>query len=179
MRIISGKYRGREIFAPEGKDVRPTRAMVKEAIFGKIQFDIPECKFLDLFAGTGAMGIEALSRGAEECVFCDISRKSIALINQNLEKLNEDSKVINLSYDKGLMTLKNYKFDVIYIDPPYEFKDMDKLLSLITEYNVLEDDGILIYEHLKKDILQFDNKEFIIYDEKHYGITTISYLRKI
>ncbi|MBR6983658.1 MAG: 16S rRNA (guanine(966)-N(2))-methyltransferase RsmD [Ruminococcus sp.] len=146
MRVITGSARGRRLVAPEGFDVRPTSDKVKEGIFSAIQFRVEGSYVLDLFAGSGQMGIEALSRGAERAVFVDNSLRSIRCVNENLRntKLEWRSEVINRdSYDYIKLTAK--KFDIIILDPPYRHGHIANLLPLAAKK--LSDGGCIICEY--------------------------------
>ena len=122
MRIVGGLYRGRTLFTFEGQDIRPTPDKVRESIFNIIQHRVYGSSFLDVFSGTGAMGIEALSRGAKSVVLNDKDRQSIKLINKNVEKIGakEGVKVTNLD-GVQLLSSSLEKYDIIYLDPPYKF----------------------------------------------------------
>ena len=121
MRVISGTAKGVQLNSLEGLETRPTLDRVKEALFSSIQFQIPEATILDLFSGSGALGIEALSREAKQVVFCDNSRKAVQIIKENLEKtkLKDRAIVIQNDYMNCLENL-NMKFDFIFLDPPYD-----------------------------------------------------------
>ena len=123
MRVISGSARGHKLKAPEGLTTRPTTDRIKESLFNIIAGDLYQCKFLDLFSGSGAMGIEALSRGADKAVFVDKDRKSISIINDNLKatRLDNKAQVLNCDVSTAVSKLKslNEKFDIIFMDPPY------------------------------------------------------------
>lgn len=149
MRVITGSARGRKLFAPEGLDVRPTADKVKEGIFSAIQFDIENASVLDLFAGSGQMGIEALSRGAERCVFIDNSQRSIRAVNENLRStgFTRNSEVVSRdSYDYIKHTSKT--FDIIILDPPYGYSHISNILPFATKK--LNDGGIIICEYEKE-----------------------------
>ena len=124
MRVISGTARGKKLNSLEGLETRPTLDIVKESIFNILQFNIKDTSVLDLFSGSGALAIEALSRGAKEAVLCDNSSKAVQIINKNLEetKLIDKAKVINSDYTEALNKLanENKKFDIIFLDPPYK-----------------------------------------------------------
>lgn len=146
MRVITGSARGRRLTAPEGLDVRPTTDKVKEGIFSAIQFDIEGSYVLDLFAGSGQMGIEALSRGAERAVFVDSSQRALRCVNENLRatKLERQAEVINRdSYDYIKHTAK--KFDIIILDPPYRHNHINNILPAVAEK--LNDGGYIICEY--------------------------------
>lgn len=152
MYIIAGTHKKRTIFAPKGFDTRPTAARLREALFNICQQEIEEAIFLDLFAGTGAMGLEALSRGASRAVFVDHNRESIRAIYRNLEemKLEERSQVIS---DDALRTLKrlegyHHGFDIIYVDPPYEANTLllSQILKFFDQSSLLKAGGSLFFE---------------------------------
>ena len=122
MRIISGEKRGLQLVSPPGKDVRPTHDKVREALFGRLQFSVPDTAFLDLFAGSGAVGIEALSRGAKHAVFCDKSDASLYVVRENIKKAGygDKSTVVRGDYLRIIESFKNkYKFDIVFIDHTY------------------------------------------------------------
>lgn len=146
MKVITGTARGRRLNAPEGLDVRPTTDKVKEAIFSAIQFEIENAYVLDLFAGSGQMGIEAISRGASRAVFVDNSQKAIRCINENIRnvKFERQSEVINRdSYD--YIKLTRNMFDIIILDPPYRHSHIDNILPFAAKK--LKDDGLVICEY--------------------------------
>lgn len=146
MRVITGSLRGKKLITLDGIDVRPTTDKVKEAIFSIIQFDLPGASVLDLFAGSGQLGIEALSRGAKHCVFVDKSRESIAVIKENVEscKLNQSARVLN--YDAvEYLKMSPGGFDIALLDPPYEQGLIEKSLTLLE--SKMADGGLVICEH--------------------------------
>lgn len=178
MRVISGIYRGRNLLAPNNSDIRPTGDMTKEALFGKIQFQLSGCKFLDLFSGSGAIGIEALSRGAKEVYFNDGSNEAVRLINANLSLIGAKAIVMTSDYETALKMLRDKAFDFIYIDPPYAMDCIDNILKLIDDNNCLSSNGLIIYEHMREKVLKLNNSHYIITDEKHYSSTTLSYIKR-
>lgn len=145
MRVISGSVRGRKLKEPEGMDIRPTSDQVKESIFNIIQFDIEGRQVLDLFAGTGQLGIEALSRGATGAVFVDQSKAAIKLVRDNIEKTGlEKAKVVqgdSISYLGG-----REKFDLIFLDPPYKTTLLENSLQKIVQFDKLNPGGIIVCE---------------------------------
>lgn len=146
MRVITGIARGRRLAAPEGLDVRPTTDKVKEAVFSAVQFELEGAYVLDLFAGSGQMGIEALSRGAARAVFVDSSQKAVRCINENLRttKLDRLAEVISRdSYDYIKLTAKT--FDMIILDPPYRQNHIDNILPFAAEK--LNAGGCIICEY--------------------------------
>ena len=148
MRVISGTARGTNLETLEGNNTRPTLDRVKEALFNIIQCNIVDANVLDLFSGSGALGIEALSRGAKACIMCDKSYEAIQIINKNIRKthLEEKAKVIKNDYKKTLELLQGQKFEVIFIDPPYALDIAVSSIKYIIEFNLLADDGIIILE---------------------------------
>ena len=147
MRVISGRARGVRLKTPEGMQTRPTADRVKEALFSILQFELPGKRVLDLFGGTGQLGIEAISRGAKEAVFVDQSDKACKLIQENLRlaKMEKEGRVIRSDY---LAFLKNTreKFNIILLDPPYAEVFLENALNLITEIDILYSDGIRVSE---------------------------------
>lgn len=147
MRVISGSARGRRLKELQGMDTRPTTDKVKESLFNIIQFEIEGRRVLDLFGGTGQLGIEALSRGADHCTFVDMRKEAAALIRENLRLtgLSERSRVVQgdaLSF----LSSCGEKFDVILLDPPYHTELLEKSVKRITEFDILREHGIIICE---------------------------------
>ena len=182
MRIISGKHRGTKLYTLEGLDTRPTLDRVKEPLFSIINFDLAEANILDLFAGSGALGLEAISRGASKVVLCDKAPKAIEIINKNIQKMNvqEKAQVINKDYLVALENLKGQKFDIVFLDPPYETDFTEKAIKKIAEYGLLNQDGKIIVETDRKDeIIQNIEKLdlFDIFDERKYGRVSLIFLR--
>ena len=184
MRVISGKSRGKKLVSLEGDNTRPTLDRVKEALFNKIQFNIQDSIVLDLFAGTGALGVEALSRGAKEVVFCDKVPDAIKVIEQNVTNTNniDKSTIINKDYKDVLenMSMQNKKFDIIFIDPPYKTNLIIDSLQKIIISNLLAEDGIIVVEtddiNKEKEILEIEKVE--ICDKRKYGSVWLIFIRK-
>ena len=146
MRVVSGTARGRRLKEPAGMDVRPTTDKVKESVFNIIQFDIEGRRVLDLFSGTGQMGIEALSRGASGAVFVDSSASSVRLTKENLRITGLDRSAEVVRSD-SIQYLKSCgRFDIIFIDPPYDTDLLDRALDAIFQFDILKDNGIIICE---------------------------------
>jgi len=146
MRVITGLAKGRRLKSLPGEDVRPTTDKVKEGLFSAIQFDIEGRRFLDLFAGSGQMGIEALSRGCQSCVFVDASKQAISVIKENISVcgFEENSRVINGDALSFLATCKE-TFDIVFLDPPYKAGLLEKALYSVT--GIMSNYGIIICEH--------------------------------
>lgn len=153
MRIISGKAKGTKLETLEGNDTRPTLDRVKEALFSIIQNELWEAKVLDLFSGSGALGLESLSRGAKEAYLCDSSKKAIEIIKQNVKKTHfeEQVKIINKNYKKCLEEVKNEQFDIIFLDPPYRTNYGIEAVKFIIQNNIITKDGTIIFETDKKE----------------------------
>lgn len=185
MRVISGTARGTTLHSIESINTRPTLDRVKESLFNIINDKISEdTVILDLFSGSGAIGIEALSRGAKETVMCDKSKDAVNMINQNLEKtrLYSKAEVINDDYAKALKYLrtKNYKFDIIYLDPPYKENIAVEAIKFINEYNLLNDDGLIIVEtdEKERELEQLKNIKikYKVSDLRKYGRAYLIFL---
>ena len=176
MRIISGQNRGTKLFTLEGANTRPTLDRVKEALFSKINHLITDdCIVLDLFSGSGALGLEALSRGAQFAVLCDKSYEAIEIIKKNVEKTKQSPNVWVLKdgFEDALKKIsdKGYKFDIIFLDPPYDTNYIRDSINIIIDNNMLNDDGIFVIETDDPDrICKEINEENIdIQDTKKYG----------
>ncbi|MDE5911227.1 MAG: 16S rRNA (guanine(966)-N(2))-methyltransferase RsmD [Clostridia bacterium] len=173
MRVISGKYRGKRLESPIGNDVRPTGDKVKESIFNVIQFDVAGSRFLDLFCGSGSMGIEAISRGASYTLFADASRTSIALTQSNLKGIGDPYKTVNRDFRDTLYTAEG-KWDFIFVDPPYKTDYIEEICQIVKDRGMLADGGYIIYEHSDKQYKLPDG--MYIAKRKSFGIVTVDYI---
>lgn len=175
MRIVAGKYRGLVLNAFDADNIRPTIDRVRENIFNKIQFGVAGSSVLDLFGGTGAISLEFLSRGASEVITCDNNRNSISIIRKNFDKAKEKLNLVEKDFKDALLLLKGKKFDYIFLDPPYAENYGEIAINLISLYNMLEEDGMIIYEHLEgKEFALPENLEIV--DCKKYGTVYVSYI---
>lgn len=179
MRVITGKARGVVLKTPDGMATRPTTDRVKEALFSIIQFDIPGKKVLDLFGGTGQLGIEALSRGASSAVFVDAADTACKLIQENLKrtKLAENAKVVRSDYQEYLRRCRE-KFDIIFLDPPYAEVFLENSLNFISEIDILQSNGIIVTERPLDKELPWDFPGFTRSKDYKYGNTLITLYRK-
>ncbi len=170
MRVISGSARGKKLDTLTGLDVRPTLDRVKESVFNMIAFDIPDANVLDLFCGSGALGIEALSRGAKHATFVDASRDSLSCTEKNLAatRLLENA-TLTLSDSIRFLTESTQSFDIIFIDPPYKAQLYEPIISKISERNLLAPDGIIVVESSIDDVLKIPKEKFSDVREKKYG----------
>ena len=147
MRVITGTARGVQLKTPEGLTTRPTSDRVKEALFSIIHFEIPGARVLDLFGGTGQLGIEALSRGAVHCTFVEQRREAVKLIQDNLKECRLEGQARVLQGDAlAFLSSCREKFDVIFLDPPYQTDLMDRALELVSKIDILSEHGIIICE---------------------------------
>ena len=179
MRVITGTARGKRLKPPEGEHTRPTSDRVKEALFSAIQFEILNARFLDLFAGSGQMGIEALSRGALRAVFVENDRKAYALVQDNLKSTGLDSKAnVVLSDYMSYLNRCSEKFDIIFLDPPYAEDFLEKSLKRITEIDILTDCGIIICERPADKLQEFEIPGLLRTKDYRYGKTWVTVYRK-
>lgn len=178
MRIITGSARGRKLYSLEGNDVRPTTDRVKESLFNILQFAVEGRAFLDLFAGSGQIGLEAISRGAESCVFVDASKKSAAVIEKNIEAtgFSEKSKLINADSTVYIKHTAE-KFDIAFLDPPYRMGLIAETLPFVAE--AMNPGGIIICEHPTDDPVPEKAGSFVKKKDYRYGkILLTSYVRE-
>ena len=182
MRIISGKARGTKLFTLEGENTRPTLDRVKESLFNIIQNKIPDCIFLDLFAGSGSIGLEAISRGAQKAILCDKEKKAIEIIRKNIEKTHceEQVELYQMSFEKLLEMKLQEKVDIIYIDPPYKTEFALKALKMILDKELLKKEAIIIIETDEEErIIKEINKLSIeIIDQRKYGRANLIFLKE-
>jgi 16S rRNA (guanine966-N2)-methyltransferase len=171
MRVITGKYRGRVLKGPKHRGLRPTADRVKEALFNIIGARIQAASFLDLFAGTGSIGIEALSRGARSAVFVDAHPASIKLLQSNLQFVGpeDDYRIMHFQAAKALQLLarEHCCFDLIFLDPPFAAGLLETTLQLIFAENLLRTGGLLITEHARQFTFTVDFPG--IRETRHYG----------
>ncbi|MFV0380182.1 MAG: 16S rRNA (guanine(966)-N(2))-methyltransferase RsmD [Anaerorhabdus sp.] len=181
MRVISGKYRSRVLSTLDGDGTRPTLSKVKEAVFSMAGTFFDGGFALDLFSGSANIGIEALSRGFESCVFVDSNPKAVRVISKNLDNLKiENQFVWNLDYIDALNKARdlNYIFDFIYIDPPYDKLIIEEILKYITNNNLISDGGLIFCERLKNDLAVYNIDELVLKKQKTYGTVEILMYKK-
>ena len=180
MRVIAGKAKGVQLKTPDGMKTRPTADRVKEALFSILNFDLPGANVLDLFAGTGQLGIEALSRGASRAVFVDQWDTACRLVKENLQKtkLSEQARVVCSDYQQFLLSCTE-KYDIILLDPPYSEVFLENSLKIITEIDILQSGGIIATEYPYGKVLpavytsRYQTKEY------KYGKTVLTIFRSI
>ena len=177
MRVITGEARGRRLITLEGEDVRPTTDRVKEGMFNIIQFELEGSQVLDLFAGSGQLGIEALSRGAKRCVFVDSSSRSLDTVKKNLKTVGFENRASVFSGDaKMYISLCRDKFDIALLDPPYHKKITDGILPVLVEK--MTDNGVIICETAADEELLQSAGDFSVCREYRYGKIKLTVYRK-
>ncbi len=183
MRIIGGSAKGTKLKTPKGASVRPTADRVKEALFSIIAPRLPGSVFLDLFAGSGAVGIEALSRGAGECVFVENKKENTALIKENLSKtgLSKYSRVIFKDTKKAINILARqaFKADLIYLDPPYVSQEIPEVINQLLEMNIFNENSLTIVEHSHRNVRWMEKLATSLHftAQKKYGDTCLTFIQ--
>jgi 16S rRNA (guanine(966)-N(2))-methyltransferase RsmD len=183
MRIIAGKYRSRLIRIPRNAEVRPTKDRIREALFDIIKGEVGGAEVLDLFAGSGALGIEAISRGAKSAIFVDDKRECIKTIEENLKALgipDDNFNIIKMDYVKAIDNLVNdgKKFDIIFLDPPYYGEAAKKCLIKLSERDILKPLCVIIAEHHKRDILPKEMGSITSYRSVCYGDICLTFYKE-
>lgn len=180
MRVIAGKYKNHHLEAPKGLNTRPTMDRVKEAMFSILSYELLGCTCLDLFAGSGALGIEAFSRGASYVLLNDFSFQAIQVIKQNINhlKITEGIEVLNLSYEKALNRLHENKkaFDLILLDPPYKMVEISDLINLIIGYSLIKVGGSFMVETSLETVISPISNYRI--KEYRYGDKKLTWLKQ-
>ena len=169
MRVITGSARGRRLKELEGLETRPTTGKVKESLFSIIQFDIEGRRVLDLFAGTGQLGIEALSRGAASAVFVDTRRDALRVIGENLKICGLEDRAAVKSGDALAYLRSGEKFDLIFLDPPYQSDLLEKSLEMIAAFDICREHGMILAESRVDKTLPLLAAPYRIYREYRYG----------
>ena len=179
MRVIAGKAKGVVLKTPEGMQTRPTADRVKEALFSILQFDLPGTKILDLFGGTGQLGIEAISRGAKSAVFVDAGDAPCKLIKENLRrvKMEGEGRVVRSDYLQFLSQCRE-KFDIIFLDPPYAEVFLENSIKKISEIDILQSGGIIVAERPVEKPLDIQIEGFSRSKDYKYGKTLLTLYRK-
>ena len=171
MRVISGTLKGRNIKGYDIEGTRPTMDRVKESVFGIVQNNLKDSICLDLFCGSGNLGIEAISNGSKLCYFVDNNIKAIKIVEENINnlKIKENCKILNIDYKKSLKYFKenNIKFDLIFVDPPYDYHVIEKIVKYVSEYNLLNEDGLLILEFENERLEESYNNLKLIKSKKY------------
>lgn len=178
MNIIAGQRRGAQLFAPRGMDTRPTQAKVKESVFNIIQAYVPDADVLDLFAGSGSLALEALSRGANHATLVDVDREAIACIRRNIEKLRFEpcTEVFKADWQQALAKAKalGRHYDLVFMDPPYRLLEIPNCCGRMADDGLLAQDAMLVLEHKTGVDITLDER-FELYKEREYGETQIHF----
>lgn len=177
MRVIAGQYRSRILKEVEESTTRSTKDRVKESIFNSIQNDVYDSIVLDLFAGSGALGIEALSRGAKHAVLNELNPKAIKVITENAKNLKiANCTITSLDYIDYLISCKE-SYDIILLDPPYHMDVIDEIIAVISNKRLLNEEGIIISLYGKNNSIKSENSDIIEYKKKNIGITNVSFMK--
>lgn len=180
MRIISGKYKGRKIEGFDIEGTRPTQDRLKESLFGMIQNDIYDSVCLDLFSGSGSLGIEALSNYAKKVYFVDKNNKCIEVLKSNLSKIDDNYEMFNNDYKDALNTFKNnnLKFDIVFLDPPYKLDCINGIINFIIENKLLNIDGLIVCEY-EFDTFENNFNSLELIKERKYGYKSIKIYKRV
>jgi 16S rRNA (guanine966-N2)-methyltransferase len=180
LRVIGGELRGRRLNAPVGRAIRPTSDRLRESIFNILGRRVAATVVLDLFAGTGAFGIEALSRGARHAVFVDNSPSALALITRNLKSCRLESRAQcikwNIAANLDCLDSLGLTFDLVFIDPPYDAGLIDPTLGHLQNTHMLHSDTVLIVEHDLREPILPDTAKFTVFDQRKAGKSLVSFL---
>ena len=179
MRVISGTARGRRLKELQGMDTRPTTDKVKESMFNIIQFDLEGRKVLDLFAGTGQLGIEALSRGAAHCTFVDTRRDAVALVKENLNATSFSQQASVFQSDSlAFLSSCREKFDIIFLDPPYQTDFLERCMETVVMFDILNEHGIMVCESAADRVLPTLPEAYQMSREYRYGKIKLTICRR-
>ena len=178
MRIIAGSAGGRAITPPKGQDTRPTQDYVRESLFNILQRTVPGSRVLDLFAGSGALGLEALSRGAESAAFADMAPEAVACVRRNVDALGfaQDVTVIRADWQTAVKRLagENRRFTLVFLDPPYRMEDTAALCARLADAGILESGALMVIEH-RRGVEPRPDERFTMRDARRYGDTEIHF----
>lgn len=180
MRVISGKYKGHQLVSFQADHIRPTTDRVKESLFNKIQGYVEEAKVLDLFSGTGNLGIEALSRGASEVTFVELSKKSIAILEKNVAKLkiSEPYKIVNKEVLSFLRSYSGAPFDLVFIDPPFTEEMADDVMQAVAQSKVFHEQTLIMIESGRREKIVDDYSSLARYDVREFGDKFLSFFQQ-
>lgn len=176
MRVIAGKYRSRTLAEFSGEAIRPTSDRVKESLFGILTPRLSGARVLDLFCGSGSLGIEAISRGAGRTVFNDYSKESVAVLKKNLAALKITDAEVYCSDFRRLLYDIGGRFDIIFVDPPYKADYADEIFKIVAERNLLYDGGVIVYE--REAPVACSDERLCVSDVRRYGRTTLTFIKK-
>jgi 16S rRNA (guanine966-N2)-methyltransferase len=178
MRITGGKAKGRTISSPLGKDVRPTASKTRQALFNILSDRVDNARFLEIFAGTGLIGLEALSRGAASLTAIEHNRKLATSVRDTVHRLGYQANVLACDFRAGLKAIHGQKFDIVFADPPYRTEYGSVVLNQLIELDLLSESAIVIIEHMKSTALQGDQLRLKKIDFRQYGLSALSFFTK-
>jgi 16S rRNA (guanine966-N2)-methyltransferase len=178
LRITEGSRKGKLVKAPASRDVRPTGSKTRQALFNMLRTKVQSSHFLDVCAGSGVMGLEALSRGAAELTVIEEDRQALQILTENIERLEFKAKIIRGDCLKVLPKLPKHSFNIIFADPPYKTKLSDAIVQTVAHCELLTDGGWLIIEHNRKHQLPQELPGLILFDARHYGQSTLSFYQR-
>jgi 16S rRNA (guanine(966)-N(2))-methyltransferase RsmD len=183
MRVISGKSKGRRLIAPKGRAVRPTADRIKESLFNILSRDFTGMRVLELFAGTGSVSIEALSRGAASALLVDASERSGRIIRENLRRLDlsDRAQLWVMPVDRALRSLakQGQTFDLVFLDPPYDQNLVGRSLETLASLNRLSPGAVVVAEHSIREPVKSNYASLSLNDQRRYGDTLLSFFRRI
>jgi len=179
MHIIAGQRRGAQLFAPKGMDTRPTQAKVKESLFNIIQFYVADAQVLDLFAGSGNLALEALSRGAAFATLVDMDREAAACIRRNVEKLRfeKETRFYKCDWRQAIVQMKTAgcaPFDLVFLDPPYRMTELGEMCAALADAGLLAEDAMMVLEH-RTGPFGMPDERFELFKERTYADTEIHF----
>lgn len=179
MRVIAGEFRGLRLNEPKNRNIRPTTDRIKEDIFNIIAPYLAECRFLDLFSGSGAIGIEAVSRGCLNATLVESERDGIALIRSNIEKTKASERFVVRNQDVvRFLQMSADKYDVIFMDPPYKLEIIEKVFEILSKRDIITDNGVIVLEQGTGNELAGHIGNFEIFKSKKYSSTIVYFLRQ-
>ena len=181
VRIIGGQARGRTLVAPAGSKTRPTQDYVRESLFNIIRWDVQDARVLDLFAGTGALSLESVSRGAQSAVLVDMDRAACAAIRKNIEtaRMGERCRLLQRDYRTAMdqLSREGCVFDVVFLDPPYRMENTGEMCAALYDGGLLAQDFLLVVEH-RRGCAPLLDARFEAFDQRNYGDTQITFARR-
>ena len=178
MKIIAGQFKGKKLVSSNDYSIRPTTNRIKENIFNVLQDFCFNRNVLDLFSGSGNLGLEALSRGAEKIVFVENAAKSIEIIRKNIGNIKIDLNKVRIIKQDALQFCEqtDLKFDLIFIDPPFDYPPLQKLINTIMQKSILQKDGVLVIEHEKTNPITSSSVDYLLFKQKKVGRSIISFI---
>jgi 16S rRNA (guanine966-N2)-methyltransferase len=178
MRITGGEARGRIIHSPPGREVRPTASKMRQALFNILGARISEASFLDIFAGTGLMGFEALSRGAAALTAIEQNKEMAQSIEENARTFGYSCRILSIDFKKALVLLGGEKFDIVFADPPYKSGFANMVVHEVADIDLLKEDGILVVEHSRSHEFKVVTNELVLTQTRPYGTSALSFFQK-